>query len=216
MQNIMELLIEKYGYNEPIFTQELKQESGLKPTSFWQMMQQLTESGSLIKVKNGIYFIPKSNSFIGRPVLSVEKIVRKKYLLEHGEVIGYKTGINFANQLRLTSQTASVYIVASNNTSARERQATFYNARVIVKRPRTLVTTRNHKLLQALDLLHEFDRYSEISLLEAKKNILKYLRDVVLSEAELIHCTRAYPQKTSDTLVESGIYEELVRQFSHG
>lgn len=211
MSELIDVLIEKYGYDEPIFTQELKEVFNMKPTKYNSTLKKLTNAGELVKAKSGIYFIPNPNRILKQAVLSVEKIIRKKYIEDQGEVFGYKTGTNIANLIGLTSQTASVYQVVTNRAESRERKVTYYNNRVIVRKTRVLVNRENYKLLQVLDLINNFDRYSELSLENAITRIVSYLESTPLSKEELTKCINSYPQGVGISMRESGLYEELLR-----
>ena len=206
MDDIFAFLLETYGRNEPIFTDELKGELSLSPQSFRQAVMKLANTGLIVMVKKGIYFIPREKPLFGTPVLSVEKIVNRKYLVKQGERIGFKTGINFANSLRLTSQTASVPTIITNNTAAKKREVLFYKNRVIIKKPRIQVTEANWKILQVLELMKQFNRLSEVPIEQVKPYLDKYLQDVVMVEAELQSYLAMYPKQTEENLLKSGIY----------
>ena len=57
-------LIENYGYNEPIFLNELKIE-GMSDNAVRQSVKRLAMSGFLERYDNGIYYIPRAEE-IGR------------------------------------------------------------------------------------------------------------------------------------------------------
>lgn len=107
MEILLNYLIEKYGYDEPIFTKDLQKELNIKSGSLRQAIKRLTDKGLITKARNGIYFIPNKNTILKKTVLSVDKIVKNKYINSKQKgVIGYKTGTNFANSIGLTTQTA--------------------------------------------------------------------------------------------------------------
>lgn len=212
MTDLYDFLVKKYGYSEPIFTSKLKEELDMKPGTFRQKIKRLSDKGLIKKAANGIYFIPSPYSILKNPVLSVEKIVEKKFLREQDEVIGYKTGINFANSLGLTSQTASMPTIVTNNTSSNKREVSFYNKRVIIRKPRKKVTARNYKVFQILDLIEHLERISEEPLSISKYKMINYLKDVEISENEFKEYLNAYPDKTKIKIYEAEIYNEIAQK----
>lgn len=93
----------------------------------------------------------------------------------------------------LTSQTASVDVVYSNAVSNRKREIKLSKNRLIINAPRIEVTNKNYKLLQALDLLTEFEKYSEYDLKQAESKLLSHISGIKLSLDEIEHIVEAYP-----------------------
>lgn len=50
-------------------------------------MKKLTESGQLKRFDTGIYYIPKKSMFRSGSTLSVDEVIRRKYLADGGEVL---------------------------------------------------------------------------------------------------------------------------------
>ena len=205
-------LLEKYGYDEPIFSNQVKEDLTMNPNTVRQQFKRLTDKGQIEKVRNGLYFIPKKQPLFGSPVLNVERIIQRKFLENKNKVTGYITGTNFANQLGLTSQTAAVATVVTNITSSIKREITFYNNKVIIKKPRVRVTNENYRLLQVLDLLNDYDSCSEKSLTEGASAIKYYLSGISLEKEELDSYMAAYPIKTKLKVYESGLYDAITRR----
>jgi DNA-binding transcriptional regulator YhcF (GntR family) len=205
-------LVETYGYDEPIFTDQVKEELNINPNTLRQQFKRLADTGQIEKVQNGLYFIPKKKPLFGSPVLNVERIIERKFLKQQKNVEGYIAGTNFANRLGLTSQTAAMATVVTNHTSSVQRVVTFYNNKVIIKKPRVRITNENYKLLQVLDLLNEYERYSEKALSEGISTIKDYLNGVYLEEEELKTYLNAYPVKTKLKVYESGLFDAITRR----
>jgi hypothetical protein len=64
---------------------------------------------------------------------------------------------------------------------------------LIINAPRVKVTNKNYKLLQVLDLLTEFEKYSEYDLKQVEFKLLSYISDIKLSYVELESIVEAYP-----------------------
>ena len=61
-------LMENYGYNEPIFLNELSVE-GLSENAVRQSVKRLVANGFLERYDNGIYYIPKQGGLLGKSYL---------------------------------------------------------------------------------------------------------------------------------------------------
>ena len=124
MNKVYEYIINEYGYDEPVFLNELREQLlDMTDSAIRQNLRRLTAKDELLRVENGVYYVPKKNSILGAPYVNLEKVVVRKYIKPNdNEVIGFTSGINFANQLGLTSQTASVNTIVSNKVTRTKRQ----------------------------------------------------------------------------------------------
>ncbi|PLT33666.1 DUF6088 family protein [Bacillus sp. V5-8f] len=210
MNKVYEVIINEFGYDEPVFTKDLKNRVDMSDEALRQNLKRLADKGILIKVKQGIYYVPRANSVLKKPRVNIDKVVTRRYIRPNSkDVIGYTAGINFANQLGITSQTASVTTIVTNETKRPEREVTFGKKVVKLKKPKTRITERNYKLLQILDLLNEYDRLSEIPLINAVNLIKKYLVDVNITKQEFNEYISSYPQKTMVRVLETELYSEF-------
>ncbi|WP_114571509.1 DUF6088 family protein [Exiguobacterium flavidum] len=209
MNALYEYIAQHYKPNEPIFTKELKSAVEMSDANFRQTIKRLSDKGLLMKVRKGIYFLPNKKSILKKPILDVREIVNRQYMKQEEEIVGYDTGTNFANSLGLTTQTASVPTVVTNNTSSLQRKVTLYDKKIIIKKPRVPVNRRNYRLLQVLDLLNDFDRISEETLDQARARIVDYLRQGEIDKEEIERSLRSYPAKTQVKFYASGVYNEL-------
>ena len=127
--------------------------------------------------------------------MNSEDAINKKYIKpEDGNVIGYRSGFYIANALRLTTQTSSDLVIYSNEVSKKKRTIKVKNIRVVINQARVTVTNENYKLLQVLDLLVDFKKFSEHSLIESEKIICNYLNGLCLSSEEIENIVDAYPK----------------------
>lgn len=80
--------IEKnYAQNEPIFLTNLNIPS-VKPVTIRQQMKKLIEEGKIKQFDTGIYFIPKKSELVLNSSLSIDKVIKEKYLLNEGKCCG--------------------------------------------------------------------------------------------------------------------------------
>jgi DNA-binding transcriptional ArsR family regulator len=209
---LYQYLLDEYGYDEPILTEQLKEKLKLNPSTLRQYIKRLSDKGLLAKVQNGIYFIPKKKPMFGSAVLDTDQIVRKKFLEDRDCIIGYKSGTNFANALGLTSQTAAVATIVTNHASAAKREVNIYKKRFIIRKPRVNVNKSNYKLLQVLDLLNNYEQYSEKPIEMVKEKILSYLEGLSLNEREVKEYLDVYPIKTKLRVYELGLLDAIARR----
>lgn len=72
-------LMENFGYNEPIFLNDLSVE-GLSENVIRQSLKSLCSDGFLEKYDNGIYYIPKQDRLLGKSYLDPFLVILRKYV----------------------------------------------------------------------------------------------------------------------------------------
>ena len=207
----MALLDEVYNYiennyktNEPIFLSELNI-SGIKAVSVRQQMKKLTEDGRLKRFDTGIYYIPKKSMFRSGSVLSVDEVIRKKYLVDGVNRCGYLGGILFANQLGLTTQVPGVYEVYTNKATTEYRETKLANLRVILRKPYCEINERNMAILQFLDLIKEVVDISEVEGEELTKRLLGYMKSKSIGFENMKPFLPYYPDRIYKNMYEVGL-----------
>lgn len=192
---ILEYIKTNYDSKTPIFVNDIyKAFSEVSEGTIISLIKRFSDTGVLEKVDNGAYALPNKESVLGKATVYVSDVIESKYIRnEKGERIGYISGINFSNQIGLTSQTASVNTIYSNNVSNKKRMTILKNSRLIVNAPRVEITDDNYKLLQILDLLNEFEKYSEYDLKTASKKLLEFLGKIKLGTEEVESIVAKYP-----------------------
>src|SRR5690625_3125616 len=193
--DLFQYCLKNYGYNEPILIEELQDNDKLtiKDSALRMNLKRLVDKGQMKRYARGIYFIPKPNSILKSQSLSINKVIRKKYLYDGNRPIGYQTGIAFANQLNLTTQTAGVIEIVTNKETNRKRIANINNWRIILRKPRTEINENNIKVLQVLDLINNFEKISEINLEKSSIAMIDYLKDVEVNKDDLNKVLFSYP-----------------------
>ena len=175
INEVYEYIENKYKPNEPIFLAELDIPD-MKPVSVRQQMKKLTEEGRLKRFDAGIYYIPKKSMFRSGSTLSIDEVIRKKYLQDGVNRCGYVGGILFANQLGLTTQVPALYEVYTNKATTEYRETKLANLRVILRKPYCEIDTKNAETLQFLDLIKEVLDISEVDGEELTKRLLGYMK----------------------------------------
>lgn len=193
-KKIYNYILKNYKLNTPIIIKDIyKVFLDMNKNTVRSIFSRLEDKELLIKIENGIYALPNTMSILGKPAVYISDVIEKKYIRGEDCIIGYRTGINFANKLGLTTQTASVDSIISNAVSKKKREIKINNNRLIVNAPRIEVNNNNYKLLQVLDLLNDFNLFSEIDLKNAKTKILDYIANIIITEDELENIVSIYP-----------------------
>ena len=195
IDRIYDFIKNNYRNRQPFFLKDLyNQFPEINEGTIRESIRRLINEEKILKAKNGVYELPNPNRVLKSHVVNISNVVEQTYIKDkENNLIGYRSGINFANQLGLTSQTASVEVVYSNAVSNRKREIKLNKSRLIINAPRVEVTNKNYKLLQILDLLTEFDKYSEHDLKQAEPKLLSYISGIKLSHEELDRIVEAYP-----------------------
>ena len=170
---LKEYLMDNYGYNEPIFLNDLSID-GLSDNAVRQSMKRLVASGFLERYDNGIYYIPKRGGLLGKSYLDPSVVIMRKYVENKSNVYGYVTGLSFANQLGLTTQMPAVIEVVTNREATNGRMVMIGNQKVKVKKAAITISEDNAELLQLLDSIGQAEKYTELTLKETIETIIIY------------------------------------------
>lgn len=202
---LYDFLIENYGCGEPIFLSEVsypaKREVALR-----QEMSKLVALGLVRRFEQGIYYIPEKGMFSTERVLSVEKVIERKYLFDkNGNRCGYVSGQTFANQFGISTQVPMVITVVSNKATTTERRIRLAGREIILRKPRYDVDEMNFRILQLLDLILDIDIYCEVSYEEGRKRVAQYLQKWLLQFSYMEEYFSYYPIKLFKNLYEMGL-----------
>lgn len=126
-------LLENYGYNEPIFLNDLKIE-WLSENAVRQSVKRLVAKGFLERYANGIYYIPKAGGLLEKSYLDPLLVIMRKYVRNKYETYGYITGLSFVNQLGLTTQMPAVIEIVTNTEATNGRTVMVGSQKVRVKK----------------------------------------------------------------------------------
>ncbi|MFT8391079.1 MAG: hypothetical protein ABF586_07200 [Sporolactobacillus sp.] len=200
-----------FNYEEPILTEELRDKLNINPNTLRQNLKKATDNGMITRyaLKAGIYYRPNPKPLF-RSSLSLDSVLKKKYLFDAANHrIGYVTGLSFANDLGLTTQNALAYEIVTNKEKMSSRKVIYGKSSVFLMKPKTLVTTRNYKLLQIFDLISSFEYYSEQRIEDSMGKYLDYLRDLNISWEEIKKYLSAYSERAQLAIYRSDLVYEL-------
>ena len=204
MNDVYSYIENNFQPNEPIFLSELNI-PGMKAVSVRQQMKKLTESGKLKRFDAGIYYIPKKSMFRSGSTLSIDEVIRKKYLQDGVNRCGYVGGILFANQLGLTTQVPALYEVYTNKATTEYRETKLANLRVILRKPYCEIDTKNAETLQFLDLIKEVVDISEVDGEELTKRLLGYMKKKNIGFESMKPFLPYYPDRIYKNMYEVGL-----------
>lgn len=202
--SLYEFLQEKYGENEPILISEI-QIKGMSDANLRQQIKKLTDTGKLKRYDAGIYFIPKQTMFKSGSMISRDAVIEKKYLKDGDRTCGYISGIMFANQMGLTTQVPAVYEIVTNRATSDYRETSLASVKVILRKPKVVVTKDNYRILQFLDLLKDMDSIAEVEGDRLRRRILGYMKDMMFTFSMMEPYLPYYPDKLYRNMYEAGV-----------
>ena len=205
---IKEYLLKNYGYNEPIFLNELKIEE-LSENAVRQSIKRLKANGFLERYDNGIYYIPKKGVILEKSYLDPQLVIKRKYIQSKSETYGYITGISFANQLGVTTQMPAVIEIVTNRESSNGRFVKIGNQKLRVKRTSINISKSNVEILQLIDSIGWIEQYSELPTQETINKIIKYIRSKKFTKNQLLEVSSYLTGATAKRLIEWGIIYEF-------
>lgn len=202
---LLEYLQENYKANEPIFVSDI--ELPVTDTNLRQMFKVLCDSGQIVRYDTGIYYLKGKSRLKGGVSLSTDVVARYKYISRNNKIDGYYSGFTFANQLGLTTQVPFVMEIVSNNASAKCREVNVKSQKIILRKPRTLITKENCDILQLLDLLKDFDNYVDDDMDMATKRLISYVKKLKLKRSEVDKYIDLYPERIYKIIYETRLYD---------
>lgn len=196
---LYEYLLQQYGTNEPIISTDISFKEYSRP---WVMKQlkSLCEDGKLIRFEKGIYYIPTDTVF-GKSILNPRKVIEKKYINDGENTIGYYSGITFQNQLKLTTQMPNVIEIYTNKETTNVRDVMVGKQKVILRKARTTINSRNVAVLSFLEMMNDIIPHSLDS--EKKSRIVEYINNNGITKQEIITYASVFPDKVMRNLIES-------------
>ena len=201
--DLIKQLKETYGYNEPIFTEEiLSAWKEFSRTRVFQLLKSYEERGEIRKFDKGIYYI-STQTFLGTPSrLSVRKVIEKKFIRVNGEVCGYYGGLSLLNALHLTTQMPNTLEVVTTKEATRLRRIELGGAKVILRKARTNIDSGNVSAIQLLDAFNEMGRPLEE---EETEGVRKFVKTYDIKAKDIFKYAGCFPAKAIKNLLATGV-----------
>lgn len=200
---LLEYLQENYKVNEPIFVSDIK--LPVSNTNLRQMFKVLCDNGQIVRYDTGIYYLKGISRLKGGTSLSAGEVAKYKYIARNNQVNGYYSGYTFANQLGLTTQVPFIIEIVSNQASAKCREVSVKNQKIMLRKPRTQIDGENYRILQLLDLLKDLEMYAD-DIPDAVKRIGFYAKELGLRRNEIDKYIGFYPVRIYKNIYETRLY----------
>lgn len=204
---IYEYIINNYKKGEPIFLSEVP---GSTNDVVRHEMKRLTDEKKLVRLYNGVYYLPYKTILGTEGKVSIDRYIEKKYLFVDGRIIGFYTGLSLVNKYGFTSQNPSVYEICSNDATTKMRKLDVGGNKLVVYKPLALITKDNVRELEFLDLMCIIDKYSELSGDEYKRKLREYVKKVGINFDIVKKYISLYPNVVYKNIYEGGLMNELV------
>ncbi len=204
---IYEYIINNYKKGEPIFLSEVP---GSTNDVVRHEMKRLTDEKKLVRLYNGVYYLPYKTILGTEGKVSIDRYIEKKYLFVDGRIIGFYTGIALVNKYGFTSQNPSVYGICSNDATTKMRKLDVGGNKLVIYKPLALITNDNVRELEFLDLMCIIDKYSELSGDEYKRKLREYVKKVGINFDIVKKYISLYPNVVYKNIYEGGLMNELV------
>lgn len=200
-----EYLVDTFGYNEPIFFEDIKFEDYSRAWTF-TALKKLMNTGEIKRFDTGIYFIPLKMPF-GDSMLSPQKVVERRFISYGDDVYGYVAGLTLMNGAGLTAQMPNILEIVTNNEATRGRNINIGRKRVKVRRSRTQISKENVAALRLLELIN----FIKLSTLDENDQFMlrRFVRNSGATHQDVIDYSAVFPSTVAKKLLESGILYEL-------
>lgn len=208
---LSEYIFENYKEYEPIFSTEICI-AGVSNGNLRQQFRDLYNKGIINRFDDGIYYIPKKTKLKGGAKLPSEYVAKYKYISRNDVVFGYISGFSFANQIGILNQVPVKEEIVSNNMTAAIREVRLGNQIYIVRKPKTIVTAENQKVLQLLDLLKDIDMYCEVDMALVRTQISEYMIKNSITRESFEKYINLYPIKTYKTIFDLRLEDVFARR----
>lgn len=206
---MVERLRSKFGANQPIFTSEiLKEMSDYSRPRVFQLLKKAEEESALIKFDKGVYYIPTETRY-GKSLISVEQVVRKKYISNNGDVFGIYGGLQMQQSFRLTYQVPVSIEVVTNNETMRVRETKLKNRNIILRKSRCPITKENADAYTILELFSNIDINRYISDTLVQREILEFIRERKIRANDVYALIGSFPARVTKNMIKGGIINEF-------
>lgn len=206
---MVERLRNKFGVNQPIFTSEILEEmSEYSRPRVFQLLKKAEQEKTLIKFDRGIYYIPTETRY-GKSLISVEQVIRKKYISDKDNVFGIYGGLQMQQSFMLTYQIPTTIEVVTNNETMWIREMKLKNRNIILRKSRFPITKENVDVYTILELFSNIDMRKYLDDVLVQREIIGFIKDREIKCKDVYALAVAFPSKTTRNIMESGIINEF-------
>ena len=173
-----------------------------------RVFQLLKKEESLIKFDKGVYYIPTETRY-GKSLISVEQVVRKKYVSDKDDVFGIYGGLQMQQSFMLTYQVPTAIEVVTNNETMWVRETKLKNRSIILRKSRLPITKENADVYTILELFSNMDMKKYLNDTSVKREVVGFVKDRAIKVKDVYALAGAFPAKATRNIMESGIINEF-------
>ena len=206
---MIERLKNKFGVNQPIFTNEILEvmKDYSRPRVF-QLIKKAEQDESIVKFDKGIYYIPTKTRY-GNSLISVEQVIKKKYISDNDEVFGIYGGLQMQQNFLITLQVPNTIEVVTNKETMWVRETKLKNRNIILRKSRIPITKENANAYTILELFSNIDIKKYLDDTSIQREVIHFIKEKEIKLKDLYPLTGAFPSKTTRNIMESGIINEI-------
>ncbi len=202
---IKEAIIEKYGYDTPVFTKEiLEMFPEYSEVYVFRKLKEEKENGEISSLDRGIYYISEKYEF-GNTTITPLQAMKKRYMEDGDDVYGVYGGFTLQNMFGLIEQMPNTVEIISNNESTRKREVMVGNMTFILRKSRVTITRENAPTYMVLELFSEENSLALNPSAEAMQIIKKYMEKNNITRTQLIEMSHYFPKRGVINMVNNGI-----------
>jgi len=198
-KNAYQILLEEYidgqDYLHPIINDDIygyiadktgEKPEAVKPPVNMALSRLEKARPDFFRFQNGVYYRALKTVF-GYAKLDPAAVIRRKYIADKDEIIGYETGLSLLNKAGLTTQVPAYCFVATNRHKGRGLiEDTPLKA--YLSRPIARVTRNNYLYLQTLELIVTLTKNADnIQADNPRKLIYERIKRLELDAATLAY-----------------------------
>ena len=205
----LDIIIKRFGYNTPIFTQEILDLFSFysRPRVF-QLIKEAENNGRIIRYDKGIYYVPTTTE-IGISSISINQVVNKKYIQNEKETFGiYGKSVIDVNFFISTLIPNTIEVI-TNNEARKYREITIRNRKVVLRKSRCKITSNNYPAYTILELFTSIDLGQYYRSDEIRKAISEYIDELKIKRKDIDELICYFPKKTRKKIEESGVTDEF-------
>lgn len=199
----------RFKLNEPIFTNEILEvmQEYSRPRVY-QMIKEAEEKKELIRYDNGIYYMPKQNE-IGLSVPSLNSVINKKYISNKGKTYGIYGKLFMEVNFLVSYQVPLVLEVITNNEARRVREIKIRGRKVILRKSRLPITSKNEAAYTLLELFNNISIEQYFEKKQFRDSVSKYIKEKNVKRNDIFTIADKFPAKAMKNLAVSGVLYEI-------
>lgn len=206
----IERLMQNFNKDEPIFTDEIIELfHDYSRSQVFHYIENAKEKKEIIQYCKGVYYIPHITILNTLSTISVDSIVKKRYLFNKNEIYGIYSGIKLLNTLSITTQRPSVVEIVTNKETTKYRKIVINERNYILRKSRCEINKNNYKAYMIMQYFNDLACNEKLSN-SAKRHLISFIKKQNITTNEIFDMALYFPTKAKKNLMESGIINEIV------